>query len=58
MNLPQFKIGDRVRIRNRRNLPIARIVRIIHGRPGGVVLDRLIGGFAMWNTTQLTKVDK
>lgn len=53
----KFKAGQLVRVR-KRGWPYARIRRFIADVPGGVVLDRLIDGFAYWNIEDLRPVSK
>jgi hypothetical protein len=52
---PKFQVGDIVAVRSR-GLPHARIVRFQRDIAGGVVIDRSVNGFRIWNISDLKKV--
>ena len=47
----RVKIGQKVRVKGQRRVAI--IERFFRDIPGGVKLDRMIGGFHCWNVDDL-----
>ena len=51
---PRFRVGSTVRLRGYKRR--AKLERFIRDIPGGVVLDKALGGFHFWNTDALVLV--